>query len=253
MTSGFVSIVGAGPGDPDYLTIRGADRLRDAQLVLYDALVDARVLALAPHARHICVGKRAGGEQTPQPVIEAMLIAGAKLGLRVVRLKGGDPFVFGRGGEEAIALGAAGVPFEAIPGISAAVAAPELAGIPLTHRGLSAGFIVLTAANPEVCDAVMAALAPGSLTLVFLMSLLARDRIAARLLTRGWSPQTPAAIVLGAGSPRMWTWKGELRHLGAVVVPAARQELAGTLVVGAVAGLDIPYTTYPRPEEALLV
>ena len=131
---GFVSLVGAGPGDPDHLTLKAARRLRQADVVFHDALVSAEVLALAGHAELVFVGKRAGRPQTSQTAIHGAMIAAALHGHRVVRLKGGDPFVFGRGSEEALALQAAGVPYEVVPGVSAAVAAPALAGIPLTHR-----------------------------------------------------------------------------------------------------------------------
>src|ERR1044071_7961598 len=130
---GHVSIVGAGPGDPALLTRRAVARLRAADLVLYDALVDTRVLAFARRAKRFYVGKRAGRHAMTQEAIHALMIRAARRGQRVVRLKGGDPFVFGRGAEEALALRAANVPFEVIPGISTAIAAPALAGIPVTH------------------------------------------------------------------------------------------------------------------------
>src|SRR5947208_846871 len=142
--TGHVSIVGAGPGDPALLTRKAVARLRAADLVLYDALVDPRVLRLARRAQKFFVGKRAGRHAITQQAIHAVMIRAARRGRRVVRLKGGDPFVFGRGGEEALALGAAGVPFEIIPGVSSALAAPALAGIPLTHRGTASAFLVVT-------------------------------------------------------------------------------------------------------------
>ncbi len=135
--TGHVSLVGAGPGDPDLLTVRAARALAAADLVLYDALVSAETLALAPRAQRFCVGKRAHRPSFRQETIHAVMIRAARRGKRVVRLKGGDPFVFGRGGEEALALRAAGVPFDVVPGISSAVAAPALSGIPVTHRGLA--------------------------------------------------------------------------------------------------------------------
>jgi uroporphyrin-III C-methyltransferase len=140
MTNGFVSLVGAGPGDPGLLTRTALHRLKRADLVLYDALVGDDIVSLARRARRFSVGKRAGRASVRQETIHALMIRAARRGLRVVRLKGGDPFVFGRGGEEALALRAAGVPFEVIPGVSSAVAAPALAGIPVTHRvGLHRG------------------------------------------------------------------------------------------------------------------
>jgi uroporphyrin-III C-methyltransferase len=240
---GFVSIVGAGPGDPDHLTVRAVDRLRQAELVLHDALVSADVLALAAQADHVFVGKRAGEAQTPQAVIEEAMIAAALQGRRVVRLKGGDPFVFGRGGEEALALLAAGIPFEVVPGVTNAIAAPALAGIPLTHRGESSGFVVISASDQGACEAAIASLPPALLTLVFMMSVHARERIARRLIERGWRADTPAALVLGASTPRMWTWRGPLADLITLTLPADRIDLAGTIVVGAVAGLSIAPAT----------
>ncbi len=141
---GFVSLVGAGPGDPDLLTRKAADRLTDADLVLYDALVDPATLALAPTAQRVYVGKRAGRPQVRQEFIHWLMIRAARAGKKVVRLKGGDPFVFGRGGEEGLALAAAGISFEVVPGVSSAIAAAALAGIPVTHRGLSSGFVVVS-------------------------------------------------------------------------------------------------------------
>src|SRR5215470_13520723 len=134
---GMVSLVGAGPGDPGLLTRKAIARLRAADLVLYDALVDDRVLRYARHAQKFFVGKRAGRHAMTQPAIHALMIRAARKGRRVVRLKGGDPFVFGRGGEEAIALRRAGIEVEVVPGVSAGIAAPSAAGIPVTHRGLS--------------------------------------------------------------------------------------------------------------------
>jgi uroporphyrin-III C-methyltransferase/precorrin-2 dehydrogenase/sirohydrochlorin ferrochelatase len=140
---GFVSLVGAGPGDPDLLTVKAVRRLEDADLVIHDALVEPAVLRHAARAQRFYAGKRCGRHSIGQDEIHRLLIRAARRGRRVVRLKCGDPFVFGRGGEEALALAAAGIPFEVIPGISSAVAAPGLAGIPVTHRGLVSGFAVV--------------------------------------------------------------------------------------------------------------
>jgi len=141
---GLVSLVGAGPGDPELLTVRAVARLQAADLVLYDALVDPATLRHAAHARWAYVGKRAGRHSISQETIERIMIRRALRGERVVRLKSGDPFVFGRGGEEALALAAAGVPCEVVPGVSAAVAGPALAGIPVTHRGTVSAFLVVS-------------------------------------------------------------------------------------------------------------
>src|SRR5258706_1467217 len=141
--SGFVSLVGAGPGDPELLTLRALKRLQEADLVLDDALVQGQLLALAPQAKRFFVGKRAGRHSIEQADINRLMIKAAKGGRRVVRLKCGDPFVLGRGGQEALALEAAGVAYEIVPGVSSAIAAPALAGIPVTHRGVASGFAVV--------------------------------------------------------------------------------------------------------------
>ena len=237
--AGFVSLVGAGPGDPDHLTFKAARRLREADLVLYDALVAPEVLALAVRADHVFVGKRAGHVQTSQAAIHEVMIAAALQGQRVVRLKGGDPFVFGRGSEEALALQAAGVPYEIVPGVSSAVAAPALAGIPLTHRGISSGVVVLTGADLATCEAALDALPPDLVTVVLMMSMATRAGLARRLVARGWPADTPAAVILGAATPQAWAWKGPLEDLPGVEVPADRAELPGTIVIGRVAGLPL--------------
>jgi uroporphyrin-III C-methyltransferase/precorrin-2 dehydrogenase/sirohydrochlorin ferrochelatase len=235
---GFVSIVGAGPGDPGLLTRRAASRLAHADLVLHDALLDPRVLALAPRAHCFYVGKRAGRPSVSQRAIERLLVRGARRGQRVVRLKCGDPFVLGRGGEEALALAGAGVPFEIVPGVSSALAAPALAGIPVTHRGLSAGFAVVSGHAESAFGPVVDGLPPGAVTLVVLMGLATRAALAARLLARGWDPATPAAVLLGASTPGAAAWRGALRDLGAAPLPGGA-ELPGLLVVGAVAALSL--------------
>jgi uroporphyrin-III C-methyltransferase/precorrin-2 dehydrogenase/sirohydrochlorin ferrochelatase len=235
---GFVSLVGAGPGDPGLLTRAGADRLARADVVFYDALVDERVLELAPKAQRFFVGKRAGNASVSQRAIERLLVRAARRGRRVVRLKCGDPFVFGRGGEECDALAAAGIPFEVIPGVSSAISAPALAGIPVTHRGLSTGFAVVAGHAGSASGALLDAITPGAMTLVVLMGVAQRARTADHLLTRGWAAETPAAIVLGASAPGAFTWRGTLGGIGAAELPADRLHLPGILVVGAVAALD---------------
>jgi uroporphyrin-III C-methyltransferase/precorrin-2 dehydrogenase/sirohydrochlorin ferrochelatase len=234
--TGFVSIVGAGPGDPGLLTRKAERALAEADLVLYDALVSPEVLRLAPRARRFHVGKRAGRPGVAQEAICAVLVSSARAGKRVVRLKAGDPFVLGRGGEEALALARAGVPHEIVPGVSSAIAAPALAGIPVTHRGYASGFAVLSGHDPSAWVAVVDALPPGSLTLVVLMGLSARAAIAERLLARGWPGPTPSAALLGASTPDSFTWVGPLADLGGIALPA-RGGAPGTLVVGRVAGL----------------
>jgi uroporphyrin-III C-methyltransferase len=203
-----VALVGAGPGDPELLTLRAARLIAGADVVVHDALVGDGVLALIPiSAERIDVGKRPG-RPTPQEMISALLVELGRQGKRVVRLKGGDPFVFGRGGEEAEALAAAGVEFEVVPGISSSVAAPAAAGIPVTHRGVAAGFSVVTghrrAGEP---DLDWRSLARVGGTIVVLMGVSRRAAIAAELIAGGLDPATPAvpadpAMSLGATPSR---------------------------------------------------
>ncbi len=229
--TGLVSLVGAGPGDPELLTLRAVGRLREADLVLYDALVNPASLQHAPRARRAFVGKRAGRPSIAQGTIERLMIRAARKGERVVRLKSGDPFVFGRGGEEALALAAAGVPCEVVPGVSAAVAGPALSGIPVTHRGLASAFLVVSGHAESAYEPALDSLAPDSATVVVLMGLSSRAPIAHRLLARGWPPTTPAAVILGAATPEAHTWRGPLADLGHCALPAG--EAPGLLVIGA--------------------
>jgi len=230
---GFVSLVGAGPGDPDLLTLRAVDRLRAADLVLYDALVDRGALRYAPQARWAYVGKRAGRHSIEQETIERVMIRRALRGERVVRLKSGDPVVFGRGGEEALALAAAGVPCEIVPGVSSAVAAPALSGIPVTHRGLASAFVVVSGHAEEAYGPVLRSLAPGTATLVILMGIATRAATTAMLLARGWPADTPAALLFSASRPDAFAWRGTL----AGVASAPRVEAPGIIVIGATVAL----------------
>jgi uroporphyrin-III C-methyltransferase / precorrin-2 dehydrogenase / sirohydrochlorin ferrochelatase len=230
---GSVALVGAGPGAPDLLTRRAAARLAAADVVFYDALVDPEVLDLAGKAQRIYVGKRAGRPAIRQTLINQLLVRAARRGQRVVRLKGGDPFVFGRGGEEALALVAAGIPFEVVPGISSALAAPALAGIPVTHRGSAAGFVVVSGHARAAFEPVLGSLAPHSTTIVVLMGLASAPEISALLIGRGWSATTPAAIVRGASTAGAETWSGTLADL-ARGVEESDGDRPGTIVVGEV-------------------
>lgn len=235
-TRGVVSLVGAGPGDPGLLTRRALARLRRADLVLFDALVPASIVGLARRARRFPVGKRAGRPSMRQETIHALMIRAARRGQRVVRLKGGDPFVFGRGGEEGLALRAANVPFEIIPGITSAVAAPALAGIPVTHRGISSGFTVVAGHARASYQPAVDAIAPGSMTLVFLMAVAGQQAIADALVTRGWRASTPAALIFSASRDEERTWTGTLAALarGDGIFDSERP---GLLVVGDVVSL----------------
>ena len=231
MASERVSLVGAGPGDPELWTVRAVDRLAEADLVLYDALVDVEALRRATKAQCFCVGKRARRDSVPQASINRLMIRAARQGKRVVRLKGGDPFVFGRGGEEALALAMAGVPFEVVPGVTTAVAAPELAGIPITHRGIASGFLVMAGHTSDAVDETLRSVRPNTVSIVILMGIGVRAELAQRLTSHGWSPDTPAAIVCRASRPDAWTWTGRLGEMGAAEAP---DEAPGVLVIGEV-------------------
>lgn len=233
---GFVSLVGAGPGDPDLLTRRAVRRLVEADLVVYDALVDTEALTLAPKARRIFVGKRAGRPAVRQEFINALLIRAARSGQRVVRLKGGDPFVFGRGGEEALALRAAGVRVEVVPGISSAVAAAALAGIPVTHRGAASGFVVVSGHAEDAYLPILSSLAPHCATVVVMMGLARIEQIAALLIGRGWRGSTPAATILSASTSAAAVRTGTLEELARGPGPA-RSRGPGTIVIGEVVRL----------------
>ena len=228
---GSVSLVGAGPGDPELWTVRGLRRVQEADLVLYDALIDAEALRGLTNAQCFCVGKRAGRASVRQETIYRLMIRAARQGKQVVRLKGGDPFVFGRGAEEALELARAGIPCEVIPGVTTAVGAPELAGIPVTHRGLSSGFLVIAGHAGETFDAPLAAVRPNTITLVVMMGLAVRGQIAARLQAHGWAADTPAAFSCGASTPDAWVWTGRLADVDAASPPDG---MPGVLVVGEV-------------------
>ena len=234
--AGIVSIVGAGPGDPGLITRRGLERLRAAEVVVYDRLVHPDLLEEAPPwAERIFVGKRPGseGHSLPQEQINTLLIETARSGRVVVRLKGGDPFVFGRGAEECEALRAAGVPYEVVPGVTSAIAAPAAAGIPVTHRHHASAFAVVAGHEcEEASDLDWNALARLP-ALVFLMGLRALPQITARLIAHGMPEETPAAVIASATLPEQRTVTGTLATL------AERAEVAGleppaTLVVGKV-------------------
>jgi uroporphyrin-III C-methyltransferase len=240
---GHVSLVGAGPGDPGLLTRRAIARLRAADLVLYDALVDPRVLKYARRAQRFFVGKRAGRHSMTQDAIHALMIRAARRGRKVVRLKGGDPFVFGRGAEEALALRCASIPHDLVPGISSAIAAPAAAGIPVTHRGLSAAFMVVSGHDEQLFNDATRGLPPNRLTLVVLMGLARSAAIAWSLIDSGWSRRTPAAIVADASTPAQQVWRGTLDDLS-----EGRAEMhgpcAGTIVVGNVVALGAAESEY---------
>jgi len=196
---GKVYLIGAGPGDPGLLTLKGKRCLEEADVVVYDYLANPRLLRYSrSDAELIFVGKQAGRHTLPQEEIGRLLVEQAKLGKVVARLKGGDPFIFGRGGEEAEDLVAARIPFEVVPGVTAAVAAPAYAGIPLTHRDLTSTVAFITGHEDPTKDATSIAwdkIATGIGTLVFFMGVGQLPEIAAKLVGHGRSPQTPAAVI----------------------------------------------------------
>ncbi len=229
---GKVVLVGAGPGAADLLTLRAARALAAADIVFYDALVCEELLALAPRAAACYVGKRAGRPSMSQDTIIRLLIRAARRGQSVVRLKAGDPFVFGRGGEEVLALARAGIRSEVIPGVSSALAAPAAAGIPVTHRGLASGMLLLTGEPEDTWRQVLGELTPGSLTVVMLMGLRKRPALAALLLARGWAGTTPAAIVLAATSSAQVRVLTTLAELATTEIPAEATGAPGVIVIG---------------------
>ncbi len=236
-----VALVGAGPGDPDLLTVKAARLLAEADVVVHDALVGAGVLALIPEsAERIDVGKRPG-RATPQEMISALLVELGRQGKRVVRLKGGDPFVFGRGGEEAIALLDAGIEVEIVPGITSSIAAPAAAGVPVTHRGVSAAFTVVTGhRRPGEPDVDWQALAKVGGTIVILMGVSHRAAIADELIAGGLGSDTPVMAVRQATTDDEVIVRCRLGELGTTAV-----ESPATIVVGAVAAFDL--TSAPAP------
>lgn len=242
---GWVWLVGAGPGDPGLLSLYALHALRQADVVVYDALVDTRVLDLArPGAALEFAGKRGGRPSPKQPDISDRLVRHARAGLRVLRLKGGDPFVFGRGGEEALALVAAGVPFRVVPGITAGIGGLAYAGIPATHRDTNHAVTFVTGhgVTGDVPDGLdWPALAKGAQVLVFYMALKHLGTIAERLLAAGRRADEPAAIVSRAATPSQAVLE---TTLGKAALDAAQAgiEPPAIVVVGDVvrlrAGLD---------------
>ncbi|MEJ0017994.1 MAG: uroporphyrinogen-III C-methyltransferase [Acetobacteraceae bacterium] len=235
---GTVWLVGAGPGDPGLLTLHAARALAAADVVLHDALVSPEILALAPQARLEPVGKRAGGRSTPQLRINERLIRLAQEGKRVVRLKGGDPLVFGRGAEEALALAAAGIRFRIIPGISAGIGGTAAAGIPVTHRGLahSVAFVTGHDASGALPALDWPSLSRGADVLVLYMALRRIGEIAAHLRAAGRGADEPVAFVTEATTPRQ---RVLVTMLGDAATAAATipQDAPTLIVIGPVVAL----------------
>lgn len=222
-----VYLVGAGPGDPGLITARGLELVRRCDALVYDRLVGPELVAEAPEgATRIC------RETLSQAEIEELLVRLGRRGLEVVRLKGGDPFVFGRGGEEALALARAGVPYEVVPGVSSLSAVPAAAGIPITHRGLSSQVTVVSGHDPDALDLAALARAPG--TLVVFMGLASLETLADGLVRHGKPPETPAAVVSCGTTARQVTVRAPL---GAIAAAAAGLEPPALVVVGEVVAL----------------
>ena len=237
---GRVVLVGAGPGDPGLMTVRGLEVLRQAEVVVHDRLVNPALLDEAPaSAPRLFVGKRADAHCLPQARINALLIEQARAGRLVVRLKGGDPFVFGRGGEEALALAQAGIPFEVVPGVSAAVAVPAYAGIPVTHRGLGSSLAIVTGhEDPDKGPAAVdwARLATSVDTIVLLMGVKSLSSIVAELVAHGRSPATPVALIRWGTTDAQETVVGTLSDIVARAA-MARLEAPVCAVIGEVVRL----------------
>lgn len=252
--AGAVWLVGAGPGAPGLLSLAAFWALKQADDIVYDALVDRRILALArPGAILHYAGKRGGKPSAQQPDISNRLIELARLGKRVLRLKGGDPFVFGRGGEEALACVQAGVPVTVVPGVTSAVAVPASAGIPVTHRGVTQDFAVVSAhLDPSHPGATVdwAALAQGPGTLILLMAVGRLEQISRELVKRGRDASTPVAVICDGTTPRQRVLTSTL---GEVADDAARQGIRppAVVVVGDVVRLRALLGEPPVPQTAL--
>jgi uroporphyrin-III C-methyltransferase len=240
---GDVVLVGAGPGDPDLMTVGGLRALAEADVVVTDRLVPLAALdAVRPDAQVVDVAKIPGGRSTGQDAIDALLVEHALAGRRVVRLKGGDPFVFGRGGEEAIACVRAGVPVRVLPGVTSSVSGPALAGIPVTHRGLTQGFTVVSGhVPPDHPDSTVdwKALASTGTTIVVLMGVRTLGAIAEALVGGGLDPDTPAAVVADAGLPSQRRVDGTVATIARVAADAGIGAPAVTVVGRVVEALPL--------------
>ncbi len=235
-----VFLVGAGPGSADLLTLRALRTLERAEVVVHDRLIGAEILALVPSSAEVYdVGKTPGGPDN-QDAINELLVRYGRTGRTVVRLKGGDPFVFGRGGEELAVLAGAGIDWAVVPGITSAFAAPLAAGIPVTHRGSSCGVVVVSARGCER-DPELARLAAAGLTIVILMGVARRGAIAAELIEGGLDPATPVAVVESASTPEERVQRATVGELPAMTVTSP-----AVIVIGAVAALDLVGGTASR-------
>lgn len=239
---GTVVLVGGGPGDPGLMTTAGLAAIRGADVIIHDRLGPMELLAEArADAEILNVGKVPYGPSTPQEEINGLLIDRARRNLRVVRLKGGDNYVFGRGGEEWLECAEAGVPVRVIPGVTSALAVPALAGIPVTHRTLSQGLCVVGGHVPpghERSDVNWQALAQSGLTLVILMGVKHLAAIADELIMGGLSPETPAAVIIEGTTHQQWSLRSTLGNIGDEAAAAGVHPPA-VIVIGAVAALEL--------------
>jgi uroporphyrin-III C-methyltransferase len=246
--SGFVSLVGAGPGNPDFLTLRGLRRLQAAEVILPDALLHEDFASLyPPEALVIPCGKRCGQPSTPQAQIHSLMIHHAQRGARVVRLKNGDPLLFGRGHEEAQALAAAGVPFELVPGVSALQAGAAAAGLSLTHRGLTYEVKILQGHDLLARNPDWAELARPGPTLVLFMATRLLPAIARRLLSAGASWDLPVVLVEDASGPLETITRSQLAHAAAGHLTSLTGG-PGIVYLGPAAGLRILPHAYPEAD-----
>ena len=240
MNRGKVYLVGAGPGDPGLITVKGMDCLKQADVVVYDHLLDEQLLSVAPpQAERIYAGKRASQHALEQDEINALLVARAKEDKVVVRLKGGDPFVLGRGGEEGEALKREGLSFEVVPGVTSAVAVPAYAGVPVTHRGLASSFAVITGhedPTKETSSLHWEHLSKGVDTLVFLMGTQNLGEIAAKLVSNGRSFDTPVAVISNGTRPSQKTVVGTLKNI-VELVAKSRLKPPAIIVIGEVVAM----------------
>ena len=232
---GTVHLVGAGPGDPDLLTLRAARLVMDAKLIIHDGLVDPAILAMArPACRMISVAKSRARHSLPQDQINALLVREARAGNDVVRLKGGDPFIFGRGGEELEACVVAGVPVKVVPGVSAALGAAASAQMALTHREDASVVSFVAGQCKGLTDQNWAGLAGHGRTLVIYMGVASADAIAAKLIADGLAPDLPVAVIENASRPEMRVLRTSLAELGNLV-SGERVKSPALIVVGMVA------------------
>lgn len=237
MTKGRVYLIGAGPGDPKLMTVRGLECIREADVVVYDRLVNKELLSHAKKSAEIVyVGKAPGNHSIAQSEINRILIDKAGEGKVVARLKGGDPCIFGRGGDEALALAKSGIPFEFVPGVSSAYAVPAYAGIPLTKRGLASSAAVVTGHEVDEGEVNFAALAKLGGTIVFLMGVRNLEKIATKLMDAGLSESTPAVIICDGTLPKQREVTGKLGDIAAKAKAAGITSPA-VIVIGKVVAL----------------